>query len=322
MTVAIREDGGRILDPLSIEARLSGVSGEQADLLLKLYRTSQAQLSDNEKRLRRQLVRDFQAAARQIQADMAETFANLGGETWDLASARRVGRDQVLFNQIRDRIRALGATVTDTVADGLANHFNQAYADGAYRLDVVTPESVNLNFAMLPDTEVAAMLAEPWSGANFSERLGLITDEMANTIKHQLTRSMIAGESWAQAARRIRDEMGTAGRRSVWRAEMVARTELAHAAEVATALFNQANADVIDKEIWVATPGACAAICRPKNGKDVEQVGRPPDDSHPNCTCDVLAVPKHWEDLGGGAGGPRKPRSRDAWVDVNLGGTD
>ncbi len=70
---------------------------------------------------------------------------------------------------------------------------------------------------------------------------------MADKVKNQILRSMMAEESWQDTARRIRSEMGAVGQKSVWRAEMVARTELAHAQTVANTRLYAENADVIEK---------------------------------------------------------------------------
>lgn len=312
----MREAAERIFDPKTIDARLSGLSGDQRSLLWRLYRSSRGNLTANEAALKRELLSQFQAVARGINADIANTFDNLGATRWDLQIARKLGRDQALFAQIKDRIQQLGGKITDITARGLVKQFKQAYTDSAYRLDVMTPETVEIKFGLLPDQEILSMVAEPWKGADFSQRLGIITDEMAGNIKTTLVRSMMAQESWQDAARRIRGEMGTAGQRSVWRAEMIARTELAHAQELATEVFNNENADVIEDEVWIAHPYACDE-CKDNHGEPVSAVGRPP--LHPNCLCDVLAVPKSWSGLAQAGETFRiTPVSRVEWMRHNL----
>lgn len=263
----------------------------QQTLLMKLYRSDRGSLTVAEMQLRRQLIADFKDVAAGVEADVYQTFAAMGGEEWDFTAVRRAGRDRYLLDQINNRIQALGGTIQDNLGDGLLDQFKQAYLDGVERIDKVTPESVEVVNGLLPDQEIFNVLAEPWSGAKFSDRLGLITDDMAHNVQHEIIKSMMAGESWQETGRRIRSEMGTQGQGSVWRAEMVARTELSHAMNMANAQLYDDNSDILEEPVWVAHPGACD-ICRENHGRPVSEVGYPPDDSHPNCECGVLAYPK------------------------------
>ena len=311
----IREASNRVYDPGTINALLSNLTPDQRGLLWKLYRASRNRLTAGETALKADLISNYKAVADDIQQDIGRVFSNLGTDKWDLTQARRIGQDRVLWYQIDDRIRALGGSTQRSFDDALLDQYKTAYVDAGYRLDVLTPASATIKFGILPDREILALLDEPWKGARFSDRLGVISDEMAGEIKKQLVRSMMSEESWQDAARRIRSEMGIEGQRSVWRAEMIARTELAHAQEMANAQFGSENADVIEDEYWVAHPGACEE-CADKHGLSVSEVGRPPLASHPNCACDVLAVPKSWGGLAqvGDGDFSIRPASRQSWA--------
>ena len=316
--VRLREASDRVYNPEKINDLLDGLSSDQRGLLWKLYRESQNRLTAAERALKRELLSNYRAVAGDIQQDIGRVFSSLDTDKWGLSQARRVGHDRALWAQIDDRIRALGGATQKSFDDALLNQYKTAYVDAGYRLDSLTPDSVTIKFGLLPDREILAILDEPWKGARFSERLGVISDEMAGEIKKQLVRSMMSEESWQDAARRIRSEMGTAGQRSVWRAEMIARTELAHAQELANAQFNEENSDVLEDEVWVAHPGACEEICIPNHGQSVSEVGRPPTDSHPNCVCSVLAIPKSWGGLAKTEDGDFSisPASRKSWAET------
>ena len=311
----LRESEERIHDPASIDAKLSSLTTDQRSTLWKLYRGSRRALTRGEMASRAKLVGLFRDTATEIEADIFSAFNRLPGETWDYGLVRRIGRDKELLDQVNDRIGALGYKVEGSLSDDLIDQFKQTWIDGAYRLDALTPASANIRFGLLPDREIIALLDTPWSGARFSQRLGLINNDMAARIKSQILRSMMAEESWSDTARRIRDEMGAKGQRSVWRAEMVARTELAHAQTTANMMVYADNADVIEKIIWIAHPGACPK-CLAKHGKSVLVVGYPPEDSHPNCVCDILAVTKPFDKIAK-PGDPafKAPPSRASWVE-------
>ena len=78
------------------------------------------------------------------------------------------------------------------------------------------------------------------------------------------------------------------------------------------------NADVIEDVIWIAHPGACE-VCTDKHGRPVSEVGIPPADSHPNCGCDQLAIPKSWGGLAEKDDGDFSisPASRRSWAEAH-----
>lgn len=311
----LREADERVYDPSTIEAKLAGFTQDQKDGLLDVYRATRRKLTAGELAQRRELVNLFKQASSDIEADIYSIFRRLGQDNWDVEAVRRIGGRKAILDQINNRLRALGADIDGTLSDGLLDQFKKTYAHAAYQLDALTPPSTGIRFGMMPDQEIMAMLNEPFLGVRFSDRLGFINDQMASDIQKQLTASLVAQDSWQDAARRIRDEMGTQGQRSVWRAEMIARTELARAQEMANKeLFDQ-NDDVIEKVVWVAHPTACDE-CKDKHGENVDVVGYPP--AHPNCVCSALAVPKDWGALADTEDGDFSIRkSRKAWARDN-----
>lgn len=285
--------------------------------MLQIYRTQRRALTASEAAKRKEILSLFQKASKDIEADIFDVFHVLGQDNWDLASVRRIGRDKMLLDQVNNRIEALGGTLVGQLQDATLDQFKRTWAGSAYQLDQITPESVGVRFGMLPDQEILALLDQPFEGARFSDRLGLITDDMAHKIQQSLAYSMLSQDSWQDAARRIRDQMGTAGQGSVWRAEMIARTELARAQELANAeLFSQ-NDDVIEKVIWVAHPTACDE-CKDMHGEEIEDTGDYPP-LHPNCVCSALAIPKSWEELASTDEGDFSisPKSRAKWAQEN-----
>lgn len=290
----LREADDRVFDPSTIEAQLTGLTDDHKSALLDTYRSTGRILSAAEAAQKRELLALFKRATQDIEAEIYNVFSSMGQEQWSLAAVRRIGRDQVLLDQINNRITALGGQVTSTLQDGLLDQFKKAWAGAAYQLDAMTPPSTSIRFGIIPDRDIIAMLNQPFDGARFSDRLGLITDDMAHKVQQQLTYSMIAEETWQDAAKRIQDEMGTEGQRAVWRAEMIARTEMSRASSLAAEAFHAENEDVIEKVVVVAHPASCDE-CLDLHGENVDDVGYPP--FHPNCRCGTIAVPTSWGDL-------------------------
>lgn len=319
----LREASERILDPETIQAKLDGLQPGQASTLWDLYRQSRRDLTAQEMAQRAELLDLLKKTAADIEADVYSVFGKLGSETWSLSDVRRIGRDKALLDQITNRVGQLGGEMASTLEDGLLDRFKKTWADGAYRLDSVTPDSIEIRTGLIPDREILNLLNQEFNGGTFSDRLGLISDDMAQDIKSQLIQSMMAGESWSKAAMRIRGEMGASGARAVWRSEMIARTELGRAQTMANQALYDENSDVIEVVLFIAHPGACD-ICAEKNGKPVSEVGYPIEDTHPNCACDILAKPKDWKALAvaGDQHDAPEPQDQAAWAQDNgLGGS-
>lgn len=312
------EASDNVFDPETIAAKLSTLNVDQKSLFWRLYNANRNQASALEARQRLELIKLFKATTADIETDIYRTFVSFGKDQWDYSLVRRVGRDKQLLDQINDRIKALGGQLDGSLSDGLLDSFKKTWLDSAYRLDSLTPGSVDIKMGLLPDREIVSLLGQKWSGATFSDRLGLITADMANEIKSQIIKSMMSEESWQQTAKRIRGEMGTSGTGAVWRSEAIARTELAHAQTLAnTALYDE-NKDIMDgSPIWAASAGACLKICQPKNGRSVLEVGYPPEDSHPNCTCDIIFRPKSWRALGGEGDPIKSTPPKTQWASEN-----
>lgn len=288
------------LDPDKIESKLAGLDPNARSRFWTLYSASENRLKATELAERRALLRALKDATADLEGSVAAEFARAGEGGWNIARLRRLGRYDAFLRQIEDRIRALGGTIESSVERAMLRNFKQAYAETGFRLAQMTPESVGLSFDMLPDHAILALSHEPFSGADFSERIGLITDEMAHRIKKELTTSMIQGDSWSAVARRIRDFMGTRGRGAMWRADMIARTEITRAQELGAAQLYKENEDVIEKVVWLAHPGACP-ICAGLNGTEVDPDDEdtlPPEASHPNCRCTTQAVPTEFDVAG------------------------
>jgi len=318
MIEGLSRDFSEPLNPREFTDTLAHLSLDQRNTFWKIYSANQNSLTRDEATQRRILIDLLRDASKDIEQHAARTFSDLGVENWDLQTMRRMGRDRVLFEQIRQRLQALNSNLNSHVEQAMLSHYKKSYYRQAYKMDSITPPDVGIRFDIMPDHEIIAMLHRPFEGAMFSDRLGLITDEMAGNIHSELTRSMIDGESWNQAARRIRGEMGTRGRKAMYRSEIIARTEIARAQEMGSQQFNRDNDDIIDKVVWVAHAGACDD-CRAMNGTVLEDPeDYPPEASHPNCTCCSQAIPKR---NGKEVIELPAPKGFDNWMEEKVGGT-
>jgi len=279
------------LDQAAIEERLKGLDQRKVGRFWRLYRGRQVDLNVAEVAQRRELRGLFRAALEDLNNEVRQSFDAVGVEKWDLATMRRTGRQDFLFRQIVNRIEALGGQTNGAIERSLVAQFKRAYAHGAYSAQELGANPEAIRFGIIPDQEILGMLYQDYQGANFSQRLGIITDDMAHRIQQGLMRSMIDQESWLQAAKRIRGEMGTSGRAATSRAEMIARTELRRASSLGGYQFRLENEEAIGKTVWLAHAGACP-VCVDLDGRELDgPEDYPPALSHPNCTCTYMDLP-------------------------------
>lgn len=297
-----------------VHPNLSKLPPAMASRFYGLISASNLRVSAVANKNRRQVVAAMREASDDLVHLSAKAFDWLRADKWNLQDARRYGHDRLLIEATTRRIHQLGHQIDRIVHEGMRELFVKGYMESAYRLDQLTPAAVRIsreslreqdpevtagiNFDIPDQNAIDALILEPFKGATFSDRLGLITDEMAQDIKGELLRSMMEQESWQQVAQRIRSEMGAGTvRAATWRANMIARTELRRASSLGAITFADQNSDIIEKTIWLAHPGACP-ICLDLNGSELEsEDDYPPEQSHPNCTCTHADIPKKWDKI-------------------------
>ena len=320
-------DPFQLYDEFSINKKIAGLSEAQRSAFWRLYTWDQKALDRSWISTRQDLLSLFRVASSDLSMKINDTFAGLDIDTWDLATMRRTGRQQALLRQIADRIYELGGDVNKVTETALMQEFRRKYAWGTYGAESMGIPGEMIRFGQIPDRDILAMLHQDFQGADFSVRIGLITDQMAHDVQMSLTRSMIEMESWGAAARRIRDLMGVRGQAAVSRAECIARTELRRASSLGGWQWRQENPELVDKTVWFAHAGACQE-CKDRDGEELEGPDEyPPNESHPNCTCGHMDLPKNTIYLEYGQVA-KVPQPFEEWaaehgaIGLGVGGTD
>lgn len=228
---------------------------------------------------------------------------------------KRLQLDQVSFRTIEQRMGLLKQSVIDQFNTDITQFYMDGYNRTAYMLDQATPSNVDIGYQAPPDVFISDYLNTPWKGARFSERLGVITDLMSRDIQGQLVMSMISGDSVSKMASRIRDFVGvpddenlvTRPRASaqLYRATMIARTEMIRAARLAQQKIFDENDDIMDGKYWTTKPGFFKVCdeCQDRDGLTPDEIDELDDDleddppGHPNCRCFWAPKMKSWLSL-------------------------
>ncbi|MDE2104062.1 MAG: hypothetical protein KGL39_42890 [Patescibacteria group bacterium] len=260
---------------------------------------------------------------------------------------KRMGLDSESFNLINKQMGVFGGGLkqasVDQFARDITNFWKESYLRTAYVIDSAVPPNVDIGFQMPPDVFLYDYLNTPMKGKAFSEELGFISDEMAYHIHGQLVLSMWSGDSTAEMAKRIRDYVGidedqklvTRPRASaqIYRANTIARTEMARAGNMAANYLFDQNQDILEDKVWTAKwsgIGVCDE-CLMRDGLTPDEIDELGDDldteppGHPNCRCRWAPKVKDWNDILGDLGngmksdielpdGPVKPAPYEDWA--------
>lgn len=223
---------------------------------------------------------------------------------------------------IQPYLNELQKNVSMELDKSLTEFYWDAYKRNAWALDQTTPPSVPISMMRDKTANVASdplltnLIAQqvqaPFKGAMFSDRLGLINDTMAQQIGLMTRQAAINGWSVPDLSAGIRDLVGvpldkkleTRPRASAAksRADMIARTELMRAMNLAKENLFDENEDLVKDRRWLATEdGRTCDDCDEMDGKTETELDDQGYDTempaHPNCRCTWIPVLKTWKEL-------------------------
>lgn len=240
-------------------------------------------------------------------------------------------RLQLEATQLRILHPALNELQTETaneLAKGLNGFYWHAYQRNAWAIDQTTPP--NNDLALIRDIKtnpendpflkhmISLQVATPWKGAMFSDRLGHINNAMARDIQTLTNSAAINGWSVPDLSQSIRDLVGvpeedrlvTRPRASAakMRADMIARTELLRAANLAREQIFKDNGDLVETKVWLSAEDArTCEDCYNRDGMTAEEVTEEMDSedqdldfnppAHPRCRCTWIPKLKSWKKL-------------------------
>ena len=213
-----------------------------------------------------------------------EELANkLRIELETLTMKSRITRLDSLKTQIDIELNRKASRDYDVVKKGISDVYRDFYAINTTDFGLTGVNTV------LPDKVLRRLLNQPWSGANFSERIWGNTEVFARVLKQEIVQSFIQGISVKDLSDRIQNRF-EADRKNT---ERLVRTELNHALNETTKLSYE-EAEIEEYEYLAEIDGRTSDICRELNGqkfkmKDAKAgVNYPP--MHPYCRSTTVPV--------------------------------
>jgi SPP1 gp7 family putative phage head morphogenesis protein len=234
------------------------------------------------------LRRRIQRLLDETEADIADKIrSRLLGNT-GLETQADVRRMEALLRSIRNiRTRAWSQVTDEWVQEAMAI----AEAEPRFVSAIMTTVSPVVLDLVLPPVEQLRALVEsnPFEGQTLREWASTIAQADLRRIEGQIRAGVIAGEGSAAIARRVVGSArlrGTDGVTQITRreAESITRTAVNHISNAARREFIIANADLFDKEQFVATLDArTTPVCRSYDGERFDVGKGPIPPLHFNC---------------------------------------
>jgi SPP1 gp7 family putative phage head morphogenesis protein len=231
----------------------------------------------------------------ELSQKLVRVFMNSQADKWAITDPGYRQRTESLLAQIDGAIGALLETAQDVVLSAAY----RAYQGGAYArawvLDQGLRTAGGVDLPLLPQEAIRAALLAPYEGATFLDRFANARAEFEIAVRRAIVTSQIAGDSIAQASRRLRDALGIkhGDPKSLFgRTEMIARTEILRSSNQGALATYEQNKDVLTGWEFIATKDErTCPICGALDGQQFkfdDQASAPPQ--HPRCRCSVLPV--------------------------------
>ena len=213
-----------------------------------------------------------------------EELANkLRIELETLAMKSRITRLDSLKTQIDIELNRKASRDYDVVKKGISDVYRDFYTINTTDFGLTGVNTV------LPDKVLRRLINQPWSGANFSERIWGNAETLGKVLKQEIIQSFIQGISVKDLSDRIEKRFITDRKNT----ERLVRTELNYALNETTKLSYE-EAEIEEYEYLAEIDGRTSDICRELNGQKFKMkeakvgVNYPP--MHPYCRSTTVPV--------------------------------
>ena len=231
--------------------------------------------------------RILQQSASEIASKLSRKDSGIKKDLEAFAKKRQINRLEGLDSEIRGRIAQLGNVQQLGMDKTLSSSLQDQYTRQRWNID--TGSSFGIQFNKISDSQLKAVLKQPWNGnENFSSRLWKNKEQLANILQQELTQGIIAGTPLNDITKIITNKTGSA----FSAAERLVRTEMTHVAAVAD-IEGYEDSGIAWYEYLATLDDRTSEICGELDGnhfrlQDAQAgVNLPP--MHPNCRSTTIA---------------------------------
>ena len=214
--------------------------------LTSKFEQSDRALQRQQKEIERELIIAYSITLKEIRGQLAEAYEKYGGSFVEMQKYNRL---TTMERNIAKGIGKLTGKNAGTLKKGIGGAFKESYYRTGFTIE--TTAQAKLGFGQLSKKDVEASIKNPLDRVGWLQRNRDNQALLTRQMKQQLTQSLIQGESFEQASRRIKKRMDV-GATNVVR---IAQTEMhrAQAQGRLDGLQQAASKGVIMTKRWVAT---------------------------------------------------------------------
>ena len=181
----------------------------------------------------REIMKEYAKKLRSMRSKLADVFDKYFQEgKLDYADMQKYGRLNKLEKQLFEEIKMLYKDDGKRIRSTLTDVYNESYYRTAWALETET--RARLGYSAVDPKTVQLSVQNPFTGLTLNDRLERHRTSLIYSLKEELTRGFVAGDTYPQISRRIKEQLeGDAGK-----AIRIVRTE-------STRIYNEAQFDSI-----------------------------------------------------------------------------
>lgn len=271
--------------------------------LTNKFEQSDRTLERQQRGFERELISAYSATLKEVRGQIAAAYEKYNGSFTEMQKYNRLTN---LERNISKEVGKLTGKNAVTLRKGIGDTFEESYYRAGFAIE--TTAQARLGFGQLSKKAIEASIDNPLDRVGWLQRNRENQALLTRQMKQQLTQSLIQGESFQQASRRIKNRMDVGATNTV----RIAQTEL-HRAQTQgrmEGLQQAADKGVIMKKRWVATldgntrpehqdlDGVTIDLDEDFNsgtgiGQAPGQMGSAEDDI--NCRCTIISIIEGYE---------------------------
>lgn len=203
-------------------------------------------LDQAQKQFERQLIRNFQLSLKEIRGKIAESYERYDGDWIEMQRYNRLTR---LEKAIAEEIRILTGKNAQTLKKGMMDSYEESYYRTAFLLS--NKVKTDLGFTKLNRKLIERAIQNPLDRVGFLQRNRDNQARLTRQLREQLAQSLIQGEAYGKAARRIKERMDVGATNTM----RIAQTEMHRTRQQAKldSMEEGAEAGIVLKKMWVAS---------------------------------------------------------------------
>lgn len=152
----------------------------------------------NADNLEKRFKKEFQNVYKELEKELY-TFAGKNDLTYSQS------RIIALMKEIKPHIDKLYDEQQTSIAEHLLNVYEDNYYKGLFSIAVGV--NTSYSFVSLNESFIKSAISFPWSGENFSDRIYNNKTKLIQTLRTELTQSLIRGDSIKETARTVSDRL-------------------------------------------------------------------------------------------------------------------